>query len=717
MRILCWVWGVAMVAHGEFLNLAELRAAARTRPLSNQSVHALYNRFHDPLPSNLIAPLCGNGVLDSSLPTLSNNQEMAAGVILAVELCDDGNRLDGDGCAADCLSMDALTSPCPLAIDTGGEEIVAMGFQSFQVAVFTPTRMIRMESVDLKVLAVDKFSIGPVVTAWQRQLDFFVYGGGSVWMPFDSQPPISGLAIPIPATPYKPLPVLDSPVGLVVVALGQLVVNSSQYLVTAAGEIVDIEGRRVTNWTRSPTAASELWNVDIIAITDKGLLTFACTFKDNSEVHFVLDANSHKVLPDVIRVPAPSDTDTLDPSSPGYPWLYLFAKALRKDMRPVTTDVSDYSGYVWAGGYRASVSSFMAGPFSITYPKFSARDVITGIHQMAALGDPLFTSGRVETALCNGTNTSCILDVPLCYDVLAPNAYASSPHDGPTLFSALDAASRSSKTWEETVAKADLKCGAGELPAVQQILIHPDTQALWILRGSQIYEVGRRGTQVRVPQSATGQCVPSMSGACMPGYWSWSHLACKACDSFSILGNDGSYPNMVAHAQQCANADTSLLLTPSGTAVNSSSGRRLLQQQENGGEGIEMIVTTNVLTNASAATALFAAWGSTSCTRTTAGGAWMYAYSCRLSKYVQADPFQVLRALKATAQPNITDFLSPATRVMPYAAPNPLQGLPIGLLVALVVGLGILLVLCVMGCAWCVIHYHYGGPGPAYHML
>jgi cysteine-rich repeat protein len=692
MRILCCL---VVVAQGQFLNLEGLRAARSTRPLANRSTHALYNRFRDPLPSTLIAPSCGNGQLDNGAVT--NSEQWAAGIIIATEICDDGNRLDGDGCAADCLSMDALTSPCPLAIDTGGEEIVTMGFNAYLFAVFTPTRMIRMRNIDLKVLSVDKYSIGPVVTAWQQQLEFFVYGGGRVWMPFNSQAGIAGLAIPSP-TPYEPLPVLDSPVGIV-----RASANNGRYLVTAAGEIVDVPGRRVTNWTQTPTAASELWNAEII-LESQDALTFACTFKNKSQIHFVLDEVSHKVLPYVTQTAAPTDAEMLDPSSPGYPWLYLFSKALQRDMRPVTSDVSGYGAYRWNKGSRIGFSSFMVGPLSITYPKLSARDVLTGVSQMGALGDPLFTSGRVETALCNGTNASCLLDVPLCYDVLAPNAYAST--GGSTLFTALDAASRTSKTWEETVAKADLKCGKGEV--VQQILIHPDTKALWIRRGSQIYEVGRRGTQVRAPSSLTGQCVPSMSGACMPGNWSWSGLACKPCASFDMAGGDGAYPNLVAHAQQCANADTSL---PQGA------GRRLLQDSV-GGEGVEMIVVSNVLTNSSAATALFAPWGSTLCEGTTTGGAWKYAYACKLSRYVKADPFQVLRALKATAQPNITDFLSPATRVVPYADPTQVQGLSMDLLVGLIVGGGIVLVLLVMGCVWGYMHCCHGSPrGAAYHML
>ena len=687
-----------MVVHGEFLNLAALRAAAQTKPLSNQTIPALYNRFHDPLPSDIIAPLCGNGQLDNYQMTTPNSEQSdAASVIFVNELCDYGNRLDGDGCAADCASMDALTSPCPLAIDTGGEEIVAMALNTYIFAVFTPTRMIRMESVDLKVLSIDPFTIGPVVAAWQQDRDFFVYGAGQVWMPLNSQADIPGLVLPT-SVPYDPLPVADSPTGIVLVYRNAETLQRATYLVTAAGEIVDVGARRVTNWTNSSMYAAGLWNVEISQATPL-LLSFVCTMRDGSQVHFVLDTGSHTVLPNLVHLGPPSDDD---PSSPGYPWIYLFSKALRKGMRPVTSDVSEYASYGWNKTRKElfGISSFMVGPFSITYPKFSARDILTGMHQLGAIRDPSFTNGLVApAALCNGTNASCILDVPLCYDVLAPNAYAAAATStgGPTLFTALDTASRSSKTWEETVAKANLNCSQGE--SVKQILIHADSQALWILRGSQIYEVGRRGTQVRAP-SSSGQCVPSMSGACMPGYWSWSNLACKSCASFDIMGDDGGYPRLVAHAQQCANA--------APQAMNSSTGRRrLLQQAQIQGEGIEMVVVTNVLTNASAATALFAAWGTTSRKTTTAGGAWKYAYACQLSKYVKADPFQVLRALKATAQPNVTDFLSPATRMVPYADPMPAQGLPAGLMVGLIAGGGLLLVFLVMCCAWYYMHYHY----------
>ena len=93
MSILCCLYAFAMVVHGEFLNLAALRAAAQTKPLSNQTIPALYNRFHDPLPSDIIAPLCGNGQLDNYQMTTPNSEQSdAASVIFVNELCGHRDR-------------------------------------------------------------------------------------------------------------------------------------------------------------------------------------------------------------------------------------------------------------------------------------------------------------------------------------------------------------------------------------------------------------------------------------------------------------------------------------------------------------------------------------------------------------------------------------------------------------------------------------------------
>lgn len=95
----------------------------------------------DPMLDNAnFLPLCGNGRIDKKadyeayyrthpplnlttqeiLPNLNdptNSNSIHNVKILAEEECDDGNRLDLDGCSADCMHRDAWTSACEIAID------------------------------------------------------------------------------------------------------------------------------------------------------------------------------------------------------------------------------------------------------------------------------------------------------------------------------------------------------------------------------------------------------------------------------------------------------------------------------------------------------------------------------------------------------------------------------------------------------------------------
>ena len=69
-------------------------------------------------------PLCGNGKIDGKADYevwYAMHSEkwfdwkgVAEAKILVDEVCDDGNRLDGDGCSADCLDFDIYTEPCIL---------------------------------------------------------------------------------------------------------------------------------------------------------------------------------------------------------------------------------------------------------------------------------------------------------------------------------------------------------------------------------------------------------------------------------------------------------------------------------------------------------------------------------------------------------------------------------------------------------------------------
>jgi cysteine-rich repeat protein len=91
-------------------------------------------------------PLCGNGVLNTkedylrlygpnleSIPMMryskeflsktfpsigqGNLNQMYAFTMITDEVCDDGNRRDLDGCSADCMVYDMLTSSCEIAME------------------------------------------------------------------------------------------------------------------------------------------------------------------------------------------------------------------------------------------------------------------------------------------------------------------------------------------------------------------------------------------------------------------------------------------------------------------------------------------------------------------------------------------------------------------------------------------------------------------------
>lgn len=638
------------------------------------ATHALYNRFQDPLPADMIAPLCGNGRLDTfddylKLPGFS----MGSDRIYVHEACDDGNRLDGDGCAADCTSMDAPTAPCPLAINPllGGEPIVAMTFfspnattntddaslwgqspllSSLQWVVFTPTRLFRWNSIDLTLISITDFAIGPVVSAFQSNLNLFVYGGGRVWVP-----------LPLNVSYHQPLRVRDSAVGI---WLTDRRSSSSriQYLITAAGDIVNVDKRLVANWTNTSAEAASLYHAVIRQYSDTSL-TVACTFNDTSGLSFDLDTSTHRVLPGSIVRSSPLASIFASESSvgAGYPWVYFVIEMTATGARvlPVPDMLFSFSGRSSGSDQRWDTDTYYTvSDIVIGFNVMSARDFLTSDSQFVGLGESGLKSGFTNAALCNGTEAPCLLDVPLCYNLLSPNNVYdddTSPHQQQqrqTFFTAFDNASRTSTTLPETFRKADLRCRNPNHDAtpITQILVHPISQALWIARGNMVYEVGRRGTQVRNDAQKTQTCMPSMSGACASGYWSPPRLGCVPCSSFS-LKTYGSVPGAVtAYTQQCATFSSRRLLLLSLQATGPKE------------QHLEFTLGSNVLTTTPMVIAFIAPWGSSiACRETTAGGVWGHVYICTLGAI--NDPSAVLRGLKAAVTPNVTDFVSPPSLV------------------------------------------------------
>jgi cysteine-rich repeat protein len=100
--------------------------AAKPRPREWDDA---FRRFLKPLGHPNFLPLCGNGILNTKADYTAlygNGQELlnisnrVPGVFVKIsadEVCDDGNRLDGDGCSADCMDTDLFQSVCEVASD------------------------------------------------------------------------------------------------------------------------------------------------------------------------------------------------------------------------------------------------------------------------------------------------------------------------------------------------------------------------------------------------------------------------------------------------------------------------------------------------------------------------------------------------------------------------------------------------------------------------
>jgi cysteine-rich repeat protein len=123
------------------LNLSSVRRALQTTGGGGgggkQTRNVSYFKKDLPQP---IMPLCGNGRLDKrdDYETYFANlgfgdvfhvprrvitggsgqgEEEVVGLKIVVdEVCDDGNRRDGDGCSADCLVRDKIDSSCEIAV-------------------------------------------------------------------------------------------------------------------------------------------------------------------------------------------------------------------------------------------------------------------------------------------------------------------------------------------------------------------------------------------------------------------------------------------------------------------------------------------------------------------------------------------------------------------------------------------------------------------------
>lgn len=537
------------------LNLRQLRAAASV----DQGTAA--GSLDDPiLNSRLFLPLCGNGRVDTAAdyeryyastglaPLTLTKAQLLPGyarealvspdqrynlTIFADETCDDGNRLDLDGCSADCMHMDLWTSGCEIATDTalvyeditfdpvsGG--LMASATDGVYVLYVNPG----FTAMGVKRVAVKAFPASSIFWQWggeglvvysSKQQGFWsVPGYGSQAASLTLLRNLSDVLKPWDDRAY-----VSKEDGAVIVHDGTRLVYLANL---AAAPVVCTPGIALGNcvFVRRETDGSTL----LTCGGDSRVLVSAT----------VCFAPSNRV--------ASNSTNTL--------WNDALAHRLSET---ATMRVVPYS-------MRITLS-----PNDVTIPPFQ---YVEAYHPMGALMQvPLFTPRKLNSTnqkspgqvlgprglldmlnnpLSECGNQTCAWDTRLGFDILSTNPFKgtvdtvtwhdilqsailreASPSTDVTRkgFTDLDAMHRDDARYTQMLDGFTTMLQSITAPLrVRVFFTHPVTRSIWGVRGGMLTEISATGVQLR---RADGKCLPSGVQLCPACQWADSGETCKPC--------------------------------------------------------------------------------------------------------------------------------------------------------------------------------------------
>ena len=141
-----------------------------TRPLF------LYNHFASPMPSSLLT-LCGNGVLNKKEDYLTLGSPVPGNSV--DEECDDGNRIDGDGCSADCMDVDTLVSHCKVS-NVGRLKYIAMDAVTGTLYLATMSGVIQRMDVSMNGVTVTEVAAQDVQSMMVYNSSIYTYANNQL---------------------------------------------------------------------------------------------------------------------------------------------------------------------------------------------------------------------------------------------------------------------------------------------------------------------------------------------------------------------------------------------------------------------------------------------------------------------------------------------------------------------------------------------------------
>lgn len=551
-------------------------------------------------------PLCGNGRLDNRMAyenyyanmgyndilqvprgriamtgVDSENVKLIGAKVIVDEVCDDGNRRDGDGCSADCLSLDKIDSSCEIAVNwtnTGGEilyeEIAFRDDRGGPPYVAIANGIYRLDvnsTLNLAMqptrLASKSFPVhAMIITANDVMYMYSAQEHAVYTMPATTTTMTEQNIQKICTLPLSQ----NTEPGLFYMYENQLYLACKDF---SSGFLIKVnETSCLVESTMSPP--NRPFSLMFYVRQDSCAILLLKGILGNQNPSLMLCPGMSPIF---------NEGGPSNPSTSDKPWEQSMFAAFASSQivgfqgntfsKVILLDNSshDISGQVDSGITTTLNTLFIYSQFYIvqTLPSIRSKylgDNNVGGENVVFIGDPLAYSALKSSShnyVCG--RTPCMMDLHTNYNILFQNPNTKiTPSDISfytilkRLFTRSNATSwEDSKNVNETLALYESELAKnGFAPSNRKrTLTNPGTGSSWIIDGARLVEISRHGASYEV---SPGKCVPASLGMCSPCQMYQAIGPCIPC---------GQYLNTLEWQLQCS------LCSPSG------GGKRLLGEQ------------------------------------------------------------------------------------------------------------------------------------------
>ena len=546
MRHPLLIWGVLFVGTAHSMNL---QRPAITNGITTTTSFGGY--FLTDLPPQFM-PLCGNGRIDSvadyqayfqtaghaklnvSRGRLLDPQNASDNAIVEVqlsmaEICDDGNRRDGDGCSADCVSLDLFVSTCDIAA------AAELG-PTIEDFVFMPesTAAIVSATNGLYVINNQTATRRLVSKGWTTHA-MAIFGGRLFVYTGNDNGGVYAMSLTNTTSELTKL-----------FSIPMTANNERGYFYETQNKLYLVckDATRVWLWDVAAATAVQT----ITADTMPPVLTYA---RYNTDTVLVTMQNYVFVL----IGPSSQSRSVNRPILAGDFWTaaknlafqpYLAAELVGDWPMAVTLVPAVPAAAPFNAGINRVISPVVVvesrmSPRWLLDPTLSAQNLTAVLF----MGAPAIvqTTTTTTTGACGDNGGQ--LNIPIDYNVLSKAAYSNSRTYFDVLADAMQGAASTEcnhpEIWNASLETFSL--AMRELMhdrTVAKVSENPVSKSLWLIQGGVLKEIARRGVAI---ENARGQCVPTTATLC-PSACQWQpncvpcppnhtslewHLQCQAC--------------------------------------------------------------------------------------------------------------------------------------------------------------------------------------------